>query len=319
MDVNPKIDPAHVREVALAAAKFKSGLLQHMPGFQDDVPLIKEAMLGKKKGRDVLTLLSHASEKLRGDSAFMYWAVTTCCGHTPTGKVQIHRRDVLKLATSALLGDAEFVLSIMGYVGDRVPDADTYNMYLKGVIAPSLLRDRAFVYQAAQCDVRVIRSASRDLLGSVCFVESVMRAVVDKNAVPVKIAVPGAMTICNPARMVLHSASFALRWDQKLIEILPEAARKEYLVVSRFCYRRARTRWQRAVRVLVAIQRMHKDVEARDASAREADLAEAMLTGGAVANSADTAENERYVGLLRMAWDMGRAAARAPRKRPRKE
>lgn len=319
MDVESTIDPKHLREIALAAAKFSSRLLQHMPGFQADGHLIKEAMLGKKRGRDVITLLAHASETLRGDGAFMYWAVTTCCGHTPAGKVQINRREILKLATPALLGDAEFVLSIMGYIGDKNANADTYNKVLKGVIASSLMADRAFMHQAAQYDVNATLHASRALLASTVFVESVMRAVVGKDGVMRIFAPDAGPRLCNQARIVLHCASYALRWDPKLIEILPPAAREAYLVVARYRWMRARKRWQRAVRVLIAIQRMHKDVEARDARVRESDLAEAMLTGGAVTNSADAAENARYVGLLRMAWDMGRAAGRAPRKRPRAE
>jgi len=319
MDVESTIDPKHLREIALAAAKFSSRLLQHMPGFQADQALIKEAMLGKKRGRDALTLLSHASEKLRGDDAFMYWAVTTCCGHTPAGKVQINRREILKLATPALLGDAEFVLSIMGYIGDKNANADTYNKFLKGVIAPSLMADHAFVYQAVQYDVNAVVHASRALLASTVFVESVMRAVVLKDGVTIPPPAPGALNICNPARIVLNSASYALRWDPQLHGILPPSAREEYLMVARYRWARACKRWQRGFRVVIAIQRMQKDVEARDARARESDLAEAMLTGGAVTNSADAAENERYMGLLRMAWDMGRAAGRAPRKRPREE
>lgn len=316
--VQPLVDPAHLREVALTACKHSSRLLQHMPGYQADAALIKEAMRCKKHGRDVVALLSHASETLRGDRDFMYWAVTTHCGHFPSGKVQVNRRDVLKLASKALLDDAEFLLSIMGYIGDVMERGHTYDDIFRGVISSSLMHDRAFVYQAVQYDVKIIVHASRALLESTCFVESVMRAVVGKECVRVPPPVPDVLDTWNPARVVLNAASYALRWDPKLIEILPgKRCREEYLKVARGRWARARMRWQRAVRVLLAIQRMHKDLEARDARAREADLAEAMLTGGAVADAADAAENERYMGLLRMAWDMGRAAARAPRKRPR--
>ena len=303
-----RFDPEHAEDIALAAVKFSGRLLEYMPEYRANENLIRKAMETKKKGIDVVRLLTYASETVRDNHEFMVWAVTTRGGHPEDTKqakgayVNVPVRDFLKQASGRLLCNKYFVLDVM----EALPKI-TFEKTIRGVVANGLLSDREFVMRAIQVDINVMRYVAKPLRFDRDFVIAAMKAVMDLDGDALKCK-PGI----HPARVVLFCSCYTIRRDAEIQNLLPSDALEGYLLFMTTRWNRVRKHWKRAIRVLLTIQRMQKDVEARDALLREADLAEAMCLGGAVDNGV---ENEKYMGLLRMAWDMGRAAGRA--KRPR--
>tara|TARA_B100001113_G_C21008250_1_gene578079 strand:- start:2 stop:913 length:912 start_codon:yes stop_codon:yes gene_type:complete len=282
------IDKVHEREVALCAAKYKASLLVHMHGYNAQERFVKEVMKSKKKGSDALVALKHASTSLRSNASFMHWCLQEFGQPTRKGK-GICAREILTLAGIALLRDATFVLEVMNYM-----DTPLFEDLFSGIACASLLKDKHFVLECAQVDTDVIRFASYALRSDRAFIAEVMEAV--RGAHP------------NGARKVLFSASYALRWDTGLHDLLDIGVKRDFVKGLHRRWARVCTRWHKAITAILFIRRLQRSVEAGDIEAREADITGAMEINGAV--------DDAYMGLMRMAWDMGRYASRT--KRPRR-
>lgn len=281
------IDKVHEHAVALSAAKHKASLIVHMHGYNAQESFVKEVMKSKKKGSDALKTLKYASTSLRSNAPFMHWCLQEFCQPMRKGK-GICAHKVLKLAGIALLRDATFVLEVMNYM-----DTPSFEEFFSGIACASLLKDKHFVLKCAQVDTDVIRFASYALRSDRAFIAEVIEAV--RGPYP------------NGARKVLFSASYALRWDAGLHDLLPEYVKRDFVKSLHRRWARVCKRWHKAIMVVLFIRRLQRSVEAGDIEAREADITGAMEINGAV--------DDAYMGLLRMAWDMGRYASRT--KRPR--
>ena len=283
-----RIEHAHEREVALCAAKHKASVLVHMHGYNAQESFVKEVMKSKKKGSDALTALKHTDKSLRANASFMHWCIDMYGQPTFKGK-GICPRKILKLAGPALLRDSTFVLQVM-----RDIDTPKFKHLFAGLVHESLLEDKKFVCYCAHSDVDVMRYASYALRSDRDFIHSVIIAIRD--------------SFPNGARKVLFSASHTLRWDAGLHDLLAHDVKRDYVKSLHHRWARVRKRWYKAIVVVMFVRRLQRSVEAGDIEAREADLTNAMEIGG-------VGESEKYMGLLRMAWDMGRYASRS--KRPR--
>lgn len=281
------IDKVHERQVALCAAKHKASLLAHMHGYNAQESFVKEVMKSKKKGGDALEALKHASTSLRSNAPFMHWCLQEFGQPMRKGK-GICARNILKLADIALLRDATFVLEVMNYM-----DTPLFEDLFSGIACASLLEDKHFVLKCAQVDTDVIRFASYALRSDRAFIAEVIEAVRGPHP--------------NGARKVLFSASYALRWDAGMHLLLDIGVRRDFVKGLHRRWARVCKRWHKATTAVLFIRRLQRSVEAGDIEAREADIAGAMEINGAV--------DDAYMGLLRMAWDMGRYASRT--KRPR--
>jgi hypothetical protein len=282
------IDKVHEREVALCAAKHKASLLVHMHGYNAQERFIKEVMKSKKKGSDALVALKNASTSLRSNAPFMHWCLHEFGQPMRSARKRICARKILKLAGIALLRDATFVLEVMNYM-----DTPLFEDLFSGIVCASLLENKHFVLKCAQVDTDVIRFASYALRSDRAFIAEVMEAV--RASYP------------NGARKVLFSASYALRWDAGLHDLLASDVKRDFVKGLHRRWARVCKRWHKAITAVLFIRRLQRSVEAGDIEAREADIAGAMEINGAV--------DDAYMGLLRMAWDMGRYASRT--KRPR--
>ena len=283
-----RIEHAHERAVALSAAKHKASLLSHMHGYNAQERFVKEVMLSKKKGTDALTALKHTGKSLRANVLFMHWCLDQFGQPTTKGR-GICPRKILKLAGPALLRDASFVLQVMGYI-----DTPRFKHLFAGLVHESLLGDRQFVAECVHIDVDVMRYASYALRSDREFIAEVIVAI--RSPFP------------HSARRALFSASHALRWDAGLHDLLAHDVKQDYVKCLHKRWARVRKRWCKAIVALLFIRRLQRSVEAGDVEAREADIKGAMeMMSGAV--------DDAQMGLLRMAWDMGRYAART--KRPR--
>lgn len=281
------IDKVHEREVALCAAKYKASMLMHMHGYNSQEHFVKEVMKSKKKGSDALVALKNASTSLRSNAPFMHWCLQEFGQPMSRGK-GICARKILKLAGSALLRDSTFVLEVMNYM-----DTPLFEDHFSGIVCASLLEDKHFVRQCAQIDTDVMHFASYALRSDRVFIAEVMKAVSGSSP--------------NGARKVLFSAAYALRWDAGLHDLLDTCVKRDFVISLHRRWARVCKRWHKAITAVLFIRRLQRSVEAGDIEAREADITGAMEINGAV--------DDAYMGLLRMAWDMGRYASRT--KRPR--
>jgi hypothetical protein len=300
------------RKVCIAAVKHNPKLLAHMPKYRGDAKFLKRAMSFAKPPKSDrykgVEMFEFVSDALKRDEDFMFWVLTDYAQENDI-REGWQCSPLYQLAGSIppeLLNGAFFLLVmreysdcdardiLLGTLEAVDPDKDLFNNpdFMFGLLTLPDGHNHARHMVSLRCDR--------------AFMQKALEAVSDGEDVK--------HFEFAPRVAVLEYASFPLQRDEDLQALLGKhraAAVKEWEKP----WARARKRWRLAGVTLLAIQRMQKDREAAAAKKREADLTEAMLLEPdhpLIKGSLDGP------GLLRLAWDMGYAAAGVV-KRARKE
>ena len=312
----PLIDPNKLHEVALAAIKHRTAILEHMPGLRGNPHFMKSALENTKTKAVAVKIFGYVASPALLDHDFMIWVYGWLLYRSEEFELV---RNALKNMPPELRRDKDFLWKLLQ--GWQYEPECYLQENVFEVMDASLRGDREWIVKLVKNEYEsVVAYFDPSLYRDRKFVEYVLHLMPELKQ-RVEDAKYFAAYDLSHIRLIDMLPAASDRWDPMLHATIGKFRfMYERLLTTRL--RRVSKRWSRAVLAVRFILRMARDAVYTAKQRCEEDLAKAMLVGNETsAHVLDVSKMNGMppTGILRMVWEMGRASAGVKRPRTARE